>query len=293
MSRFRFIDAEQADYPTAVLCRTLGVSRAGYYAWKRRGASARAAADAALTREIHRVHARSRQTYGAPRVQAELAAGGVRVGRKRVARLMRAAQIRGCTRSRRTARTTVADPAATPAPNGVARDFARAAPDRLWVGDITYVPTDEGWLYVAVLLDAYSRRVVGWSVADHLRTELALDALAMALGRRQPAGSALVHHTDRGCQYTATQYRAMLADHRITCSMSRTGDCYDNAMAESFFATFKSELIDRRRWPTRQAARRAIFEWLEVFYNRQRRHSALGYLSPAAFEAQHADVAAA
>jgi transposase InsO family protein len=293
VSRFRFIDAERAAFPIAALCRAAGVSRAGYYAWKRRGVCARATADAVLAGAIERAHARSRQTYGAPRVHAELAAQGIAVGRKRVARLMRAARLVGCGHRRRAVRTTVADPAATPAPNLVGRDFAPAAPDRLWVGDITYVPTDEGWLYVAVLLDAYSRRVVGWSAADHLRTELALDALAMALGRRQPTGRALVHHTDRGCQYTAARYRAALAAHGISCSMSRSGDCYDNAMAESFFATFKSELIDRRRWPTRQAARRAIFEYLEVFYNRQRRHSALGYLSPTAFEAQGAGAAAA
>ena len=209
-------------------------------------------------------------------MHAELAAGGVRVGRKRVARLMRAARLSGCARSRRAVRTTVADLAATPAPNLVGRDFAPAAPDRLWVGDITSVPTDEGWLYVAVLLDAYSRRVVGRSIADHRRAEVALEALTLALGRRRPTSGELVHHTDRGCQYTAHRYRAALAAHDITCSMSRRGDCYDNAMAASFFATFKGELVDRQRWPTRQAARRAIFAWLAVVYNRQRRHWALG-----------------
>jgi putative transposase len=285
VSRFRFIDAEQAGFPIAVLCRTVGVSRAGYYAWRRRGVSARAQQDAALTVRIEHIHARSRQTYGAPRVHAELAAGAVAVGRKRVARLMRTAELVGCRRQRRVVGTTVADPTATPAPNVVARDFHPPAPNRLWVGDVTYVPTEEGWLYVATLLDAYSRRVVGWSMADHLRTELALDALTMALSRRRPAAAELVHHTDRGCQYTADRYQAVLAAQGITCSMSRTGNCFDNAMAESFFATFKSELIDRHIWPTRYAARRAIFEWIEVFYNRQRRHSALGYLSPAAFEA--------
>lgn len=293
MSRFRFIDAERARYPIALLCRVGGVSRAGYYAWKRRGRSARAVADAALTVAIKQAHAQSRQTYGAPRVHAELAAQGIAVGRKRIARLMRAAKLVGCGRRRRAVRTTVTDPAATPAPNIVGRDFAPAARDQLWVGDITYVPTDEGWLYVAVLLDAYSRRVVGWSAADHLRTELALEALMMALGRRRPASRVLVHHTDRGCQYTAHRYQATLAAHGITCSMSRAGNCYDNAPAESFFASFKGELIDRWRWPTRLAARRAIFEYLEVFYNRQRRHSALGYLSPAAFEGREASPAAA
>jgi putative transposase len=284
VSRFRFIDAEKAAYPVALLCRVLTVSRAGYYAWAHRGVSARAQHDGELTEQIRQVHTESRQTYGTPRVHAELAARGVRVGRKRVGRLMRAAGLVGCRRRRRVVRTTVADPAATPAPNVVARDFHPSAPDRLWVGDITYVPTDEGWLYVATLLDACSRRVVGWAMADHLRTELAEGALRMALTRRRPAAGELVHHTDRGCQYTADRYQAVLAAYGVTCSMSRRGDCYDNAMAESFFATLKAELIDRQTWPTRRAARQAIFAWIEVFYNRRRRHSALGYLSPAAFE---------
>jgi putative transposase len=184
---------------------------------------------------------------------------------------------------RRRVRTTVADPAHAPAPNLVARDFAAPAPDCLWLGDITYLPTGEGWLYLAVLLDAHSRRVVGWAMADHLRTELALDALAMALGQRRP-GAGLVHHTDRGCQYTATAYQESLAAHGVTASMSRAGDCLDNAMAESFFATLKAELADSHVWPSRAAARTAIFEWIEVFYNRQRRHSALAYQPPAVFE---------
>lgn len=288
MSRFRFIDAEKATYPIALLCRVLEVSRAGYYAWARRGRSARAQRDAALTEQIEQIHRHSRATYGAPRVHADLIAAGIRVGRKRVARLMRGAGLCGCRRGRRTARTTVADPAATAAPNLVARQFHPATADQLWVGDITYVPTDEGWLYVAVLLDACSRRAVGWAMADHLRTELALDALTMALSRRSAAEGALVHHTDRGCQYTADRYQAVLAAHGVKSSMSRSGNCLDNAMAESFFATLKAELVDRQRWPTRAAARRAIFEWLEVWYNRQRRHSALRYLSPAAFEERQA-----
>ena len=292
MSRYRFIAAEQAHYPITVLCHALGVSRAGDYAWKQRGPAARVQRDVALTDEIRQVHRRSRQTDGAPRIHADLAARGITVSRKRVARLMRSAQLVGCGRRRRTLRTTVADPTATPAPNLICRDFYPAAPNHLWVGDITYVPTDEGWLYVATLLDAYSRRVVGWAMADHLRTDLALDALVLALRRRQFAPGQLVHHTDRGCQYTAGHYQAVLADAQITCSMSRTGNCYDNAMAESFFATFKAELIDRVRWSTRRVARQAIFEWLEVFYNRQRRHSALGYLSPVAYEERHNQTAA-
>jgi putative transposase len=293
VNRFRLIDAERASYPTAVLCRVLGVSRAGYYAWARRGVSPRAQTDAALTERIRGVHARSRATYGAPRVQAELAANGERVGRKRVARLMRTADLRGCPRRRAVVRTTVVDASAAVAPNLIAREFHPPAPDRLWVGDITYVPTQEGWRSGAVLLDACSRRVVGWAMAEHLRTELAEAALQMALTTRRPAGGELVHHTDRGCQYTAERYQAVLAAQGVTCSMSRAGECLDNAMAESFFATLKGELIDRQAWPTRRAARQAIFEYLEVFYNRQRRHSALGYLSPAAFESRLASELAA
>jgi len=282
MSRYRFIQAERATFPIATLCRVLQVARSGYYAWARRGASARAQANERLAERIAVAHARSRRTYGAPRVHAELRAAGVCCGRKRVARLMRAAGLVGCHRRRRT-RTTIADPARVPAPNLVARDFAAPTPNRLWLGDITYVATHEGWLYLAVLLDAHSRRVVGWAMADHLRTELALDALRMALRARRP-GAGLVHHTDRGSQYTAVAYRTTLAAHGVTASMSRAGDCYDNAVAESFFATLKAELIDTRSWPTRAAARTAIFEWLVVWYNRQRRHSALGYRAPIAYE---------
>jgi len=282
VSRYRFIQAEQANYPVTLLCRVLAVARSAYYAWARRGVSARATADVTLAAQIAAVHARSRRTYGAPRVHAELRAAGVRCARKRVARLMRAAGLAGCHRRRRV-RTTVADPAHTPAPNLVARDFTAPAIDRLWLGDITYVPTQEGWLYLAILLDAHSRRVVGWAMADHLRTELALDALAMALARRRP-GAGLVQHTDRGCQYTAAVYQDALAARGLVCSMSRSGNCLDNAMAESFFATLKAELVDHHPWPTRAAAKTAVFAWIEVWYNRQRRHSALNYQPPVTFE---------
>lgn len=209
----------------------------------------------------------------------------MRCARKRVARLMRAMGLVGCHRRRRT-RTTVADPTRAPAPNPVARDFTAAAPDRLWIGDITFVPTREGWLSLAVLLDVYSRRVVGWAMADHLRAELALDALAMALQTRRPPPG-LVHHTDRGGQYTAATYQAALAARGLVCSMGRAGECLDNAMAESFFATLKAELVDTRSWATRATARSAIFAWLEIWYNRQRRHSALAYRAPVAHEEQH------
>jgi len=282
MSRYRFIHAERATYPIIVLCRVLRVSRAGYYAWAGRGASARVQADEELSAQIKATHERSRGTYGVPRVHAALRAAGVRTSRRRVGRLMRAASLVGRHRRRR-ARTTVADPAHMPAPNLVARDFTAPAPDRLWFGDITYVATQEGWLYLATLLDAHSRRVVGWAMADHLRTELALDALTMAFRTRRPTPG-LMHHTDRGCQYTAAAYREALAARGVTASMSRNGNCLDNAMAESFFATLKAELVERRRWVTRAAARTAIFEWIEVFYNRQRARSALAYQPPAIFE---------
>lgn len=282
MSRYRFIQAERATYPVVLLCRVLGVARSAYYAWARRGVSARARADADLTTQIAAVHARSRRTYGAPRVHADLRAVGLRCARKRVARLMRAAGLVGRQRRCRV-RTTVVDPAHTPAPNLAARDFTAPAVDRLWLGDITYVATQEGWLYLAVLLDAHSRRVVGWAMADHLRAELALDALAMALHNRRP-DAGLVHHTDRGCQYTAAAYQHALAARGLVCSMSRSGNCLDNAMAERCFATPKAELIDRQLWPSRAAARTAVFEWLEVWYNRRRRHSALAYQPPVTFE---------
>ncbi len=283
MSRYRFTRAERATYPVAVLCRVLRVSRAGYYAWAGRGVAARAQADEDLATQIAAAHARSRATYGAPRIHAALRAAGTRTSRRRVARLMRAGGLAGCHRRRRV-RTTVADPTRRPAPNLVARDFTAVAPDRLWVGDITFVPTGEGWLYLAILLDVHSRRVVGWAMADHLRAELALDALAMALQTRRPTPG-LVHHTDRGSQYTAAAYQQALAQRGLVCSMSRSGECLDNAMAESFFATLKAELVDTQAWPTRAAARTAIFEWIEVFYNRQRAHSALAYRPPVTFEA--------
>jgi len=283
--RYRFIRAERATYPITMLCRVLHVSRSGYYTWARRGASARAQAETALLEQIAAAHTRSRRTYGAPRIHAELRAQGVRCARKRVARLMRAAGLVGGHRRRRTC-TTVVDAARAPAPNLVARDFTASAPDRLWVGDITFVPTGEGWLYLAILVDVSSRRVVGWAMADHLRTELALDALVMALRARHP-GAGLVHHTDRGSQYTAAAYRAALATRDVIVSMSRAGECLDNALADSFFATLKAELIDTRTWPTRAAARTAVFAWREVWYNRQRRHSALNYRAPVAYEEQH------
>lgn len=290
MNLFRFVDAEKAYLPVALLCRMLGISRSGYYAWRGRSPSRRSREDAALTERIAQIHRRSRETYGYPRVHAELRALGVRCGRRRVARLMREAGLRGCMRGKRR-RTTRRDRNAVPAPDLVERKFAATAPDRLWLADITYVKTEEGFLHLAFILDAHSRRVVGWSMAGHLRTELVIDALEMALWRRKP-GAGLIHHTDRGSQYTALSFGKRLEEVGIKPSMGRTGSALDNAMAESFVSTLKAELVDRHRFPTREAARVAIFEYVEGFYNRTRRHSSLGYASPIDYEATTMEEAA-
>jgi len=295
MSCYPFIADQAAHHSFRRLCRAVGVSRSGFHAWRVRQPSARARADEQLTERIRQVHQRSRGTYGSPRVHAELRAGGQRCGRGRVARLMRATGLRGLHGQRRRVRTTLPDRQAAPAPDRVGRAFAPAqvgAPDRVWLADISYVATGEGWLYLAVVLDGFSRRVVGWAMADHLRTELALDALSMALqARRPPTG--LIHHSDRGCQYTALAVGQRLGAAGALASMGRVGDAYDNAVVESFFSSLKTELLDRQVWPTRAAARLAVFEYIEAWYNRQRRHSTLGYLAPAAYEALAREVAAA
>jgi putative transposase len=286
VSCYRLIDQEKAHHGVSRLARVLGVARAGYYAWASRPASTRTLADRALTEQIRQIHARSRGTYGAPRVHAELRLGlGVHVGRKRVARLMRVAGLQGCHR-RRLRGLTRRDPQAAPTPDLVERNFTPGAPDRLWVADITQQRTGEGWLYLAVVLDAFSRRIVGWSMADHLRTELVLDALDMAIAQRQPAAG-LIHHTDHGCQYTSLAFGRRLQHAGLVASMGTVGDALDNAVAESFFATLECELLDRYDWPTRQGLRTAVFDFIEVFYNRQRRHSTLNYASPASYEQQH------
>jgi len=286
VSCYRLIDQEKAHHPVSRLARVLGVARAGYYAFTSRPASTRTLADQALTDQIRQIHARSRGTYGAPRVHAELRLGlDMCVGRKRVARLMRAAGLQGCHR-RRGRGLTRRDPQATSAPDLVERDFTPPAPDRLWVADITQQRTDQGWLYLAVVLDAFSRRIVGWSMAEHLRTELVLDALDMAIAQRQPAAG-LVHHTDHGCQYTSLAFGRRLQQAGLVASMGTVGDALDNAVAESFFATLECELLDRYDWPTRQALRTAVFDFIEVFYNRQRRHSTLDYHTPVDYEQQH------
>jgi transposase InsO family protein len=281
VSRYRFIAAQKAQHAVAQLCRLLQVAPSGYYAWLHRQPSLRAQTNAALTEQIRAVHDRSHCTYGAPRVHAELRAQGQQVSRKRVARLMRAAGLVGRP-PRRFRRTTVAD-RQVQAEDLVQRQFVATAPDQLWFGDITYVWTWEGWLYLAIILDAYSRKVIGWAMADHLRTELATSALQMALRTRRPKPG-LIQHTDRGVQYTSTAYEHLLAAYQARQSVGRPGTCWDNAVAESFFATLKTELIYRHVWPTRRQAEVAIFEFINGWYNQHRRHSALGFLSPAEVE---------
>jgi putative transposase len=283
VSCYRLIEVEKATHSVPMLCRLLGVSRSGYYAWRRRPSSERARFDAVLSEKIEMIHRNSRATYGAPRVHAELAAIGIRCSRKRVARLMRRAKLRGCLRGRRigtTHRTALQQPAA---PDLVGRNFAAEEPDRLWVADISYVRSKEGFVYLAFILDACSRKVVGWSMATHLRSELVIGALQMAIARRKPSPG-LVHHSDRGVQYTSLSFGKRLEDEGLLPSMGRVGSAYDNALAESFVATLKTELLYRSSWPSRQVVRTAIFEYIEGFYNTRRRHSALGYLSPAEFE---------
>ena len=285
MSVYRFVERERASYPVATMCRVLEVSASGFWAWSKRPPSARALADAELTETIRGIHRRSRGTYGVPRVHAELRDGGIHCSRKRVARLMRAAGLEGVHR-RRAVRTTVPDRDTAPAPDLVERLFSATCPDALWVADITYLPTWQGFLYLAVVLDAFSRRVVGWSMAGHLRTELILDALDMAISVRRP-GEGLIHHSDRGTQYTSIAFGRRCREAGIALSMGSTGDAYDNAMAESFFASLETELIDRSSWRTRADARLAVFDYIEAFYNPHRRHSAIGYLSPAEFERRY------
>ncbi len=281
---FSFIETERADHSVPLMCRVLRVSRSGYYAWRERPPSRRERANAVLGERIRRIHRDSRGTYGAPRIHAQLRAEGVRVGNKRVAMLMSHEGLEGCHRRRKkTPRTTLGDPHAAPAVDLVERKFVSEAANKLWVADISYVPTWEGFDYLAFVLDAYSRRLVGWAMADHLGAELVADALGMALWRRNPAPG-LIHHSDRGSQYTSISFGQKLEEAGVVPSMGSVADPYDNAMAESFVATLKRELLDRRSWPTREEVRTAIFEFAEVFYNRHRFHSALGYRSPADYE---------
>ena len=273
----------QADYPIATMCRVLGVSSSGYHAWVKRRPSQRAETDAVLITAIRAAHTASHGTYGAPRVHAELAAKGIRVGCKRIARLMTQAGVAGVCR-RRFVATTVKD-GGRQAPDLVERNFTAEAPDRLWVADITYIPTWAGFLYLAVVLDAFSRRIVGWSMATTLAKQLVLDAMNMALATRRPRD--VIHHSDQGSQYTSIEFGRRCHDAGVRPSMGSVGDAYDNAMCESFFATLECELLDRCRFKTQAEARRAIFEFIEGFYNPRRRHSSIGYLSPIDYERQH------
>lgn len=288
MNVYPFIEAENARAQGTVTraCALLKVSRSAYYAHRTGQSGKRARADEALTTKITAVHEASRGTYGAPRVQAELAAQGDRHSRKRIARLLRQAGLSGQA-PRRWRTTTVPDPDAVSPPDLIARDFSCNATniDTRWCGDITYIHTWEGWLYLATVIDLDSRRVVGWATADHLRTDLVEHALRNALNQRKPQRG-LIFHSDRGCQYTSAQYARLAKQTGIRLSVGRTGVCWDNAVAESFFATLKAELINQQAWPTRASARRAIFEWIEGWYNTRRRHSSLGYHSPATYEAQ-------
>jgi len=263
------------------MCRVLGISTSGYYAWAGRPPSKRACEDEVLSKRIEAIHHQSRGTYGRPRVHAELKEEGVRIGCKRVTRLMRQAGLQGVSRRKR-CRTTVRDRAARPAPDLVERHFTVDGPDKLWVADITYIPTWAGFLFLAVVLDAWSRRIVGWAMATHLRTELVLDALNMALGQRRP--QAVIHHSDHGSQYTSIAFGARCRQAGVRPSMGSVGDCYDNAMCESFFATLECELLERTRFRNQVQARLAIFEFIEGWYNSHRRHSSLHYLSPREFE---------
>jgi putative transposase len=277
------VRANQASYAVATACRVLGVSPSGYYAWTSRPRSKRAQADESLLLKIREIHRGSRGTYGAPRIHAELAAQGLAVSRKRVARLMREASLEGASRRRKFS-TTVRSADRRQAPDLVERNFVAEGPDRLWVADITYIPTWSGFLFLAVVLDAWSRRIVGWSMATHLRTELVLEALNMSLGQRRP--TEVIHHSDQGTQYTSIAFGLRCREAGVRPSMGSVGDCFDNAMCESFFATLECELLERRKFKTQAEARLAIFEFIEGWYNSRRRHSALGYLSPAQFELQ-------
>lgn len=270
----------------ATMCRVLGVSTSGYYAWRTRARSERARADAELSGRIQAIHERSRATYGAPRIHAELADQGIRVGCKRVARLMEVAGIYGVSR-RKWITATTRDRAMRPAPDLVERNFSAPAPNALWVADITYIPTWTGFLYLAVVLDVFSRRVVGWAMETHLRTELVLAALNMAIGQRRPAD--VIHHSDQGTQYTSIAFGTRCQQAGVRPSMGSVGDCFDNAMAESFFATLECELLERRSFKTQAEARMAVFDFIEGWYNPHRRHSALGYQSPIDYERYHGD----
>jgi putative transposase len=283
VSAYRLISAEKARTPISMSCRLLGVSRSGYYEWAAERPSERAQEDAKLIERIVEIHSENRGVYGSPRIHADLRlAHDIHVGRKRVERLMRQAGISGMVRRKR-GRTTISVPGVRVADDLVKRQFRPGAPNVLWIADITYLRTWEGWLYLAAVQDAYSRAIVGWSMAEHMRKELVIDALQMAVARRRPAPG-LIHHSDQGSQYVSLAFGQAARDAGIARSMGSKGDCYDNAVAESFFATLKKELVHRRSWPIRRELTSEVFEYIEAFYNRVRRHSTLGMLAPLEFE---------
>jgi putative transposase len=284
--KYACIDRCRARYSVRLMCRLLSVSRSGYYAAKTRPESARSEQDRVLLQEIKRVHAQSKGVYGSPKIVAELADEGYRVGRNKVAKLMRLEGLRGCPR-RRYRVTTQQDPRHRVAENMLEQNFSTDKPNHRWVADTTYVSTNQGWLYLAVVIDLYSRKVVGWSMSRWHSRRIVIDALRMAIDARQPTAD-LVHYSDRGAQYTSDDFRDELAKHNIKCSMSRTGNCWDNAVAESFFGLLKRERVNRTRYRTRDEARADIFDYIEVFYNRKRRHGYLGNISPVDFEKQSA-----
>jgi putative transposase len=281
--KYQFMAAHREEFEIRVMCRVLAVSRSGYYAWLKRPTSPRKMADQVLSQQIKEIHQQSRQTYGSPRIQVELAENGVNCGHKRVARLMRDEEL--WAKQKRKFKVTTTDSAHNYpiAPNRLNQDFTASRPNEKWLVDITYIPTAEGWLYLAVVMDLYSRRIVGWAMSDSLERQLVIAAVPMAINMRQPP-LGLLHHSDRGSQYASEEYQALLTKYQIQCSMSRTGNCYDNAPMESFFGTLKTELVHHCHYQTKAAAKTDIFEYIEVFYNRFRRHSALHYQSPVNYE---------
>jgi transposase InsO family protein len=283
--KFAFVRDHRHRWPVTIICRVLQVTRSGFYEWLKRKPSARTLRQEQLLTKIRLTHAQCRERYGSPRVHRALLNDGEVVSRNTVAKLMKRLNLQAKTRRRYLPRTTDSTHVQPVAVNVLDRDFTAPAPDRKWVADITYVATGEGWLYVAAVLDCFSRKIVGWSMAEHMETDLVSDALKMALQHRQPDGTKLLHHSDRGVQYASDAYQHLLEQHGITISMSHRGDCYDNAMMESFWATLKTELVHDQKYATREQAKQSIFEYVEVFYNRKRLHSSLGYVSPESFEA--------
>ena len=281
--KFKFIDTHRCDYPVVCICRVLGVSSSGYYAWRHRGPSRRAKADQVLQRRIQQIHQKSRGIYGSPKIHEQLRQEGICCSRKRVIRLMRQAGI-SSKRRRSYKRTTRRNAAHPVAPNRLNQQFEANEPNQIWLTDITYIRTEEGWLYLAAVLDLFSRRILGWSMDARMTEALTHKALTMAIASRKEMPDNLLHHSDRGSQYTSADYQAFLDQNKMLVSMSGVGNCYDNAPMESFFSLLKTELVHHERYPSRQDAKTSIFDYIEVFYNRNRIHGAIGYMNPISFE---------